>query len=101
MYTGRIIVTGLGKNVPIGEKFVGTMVSMGLDAAFINTDSAVHGDMGYIRNGDMLIFLSKSGETEESIRLANELLCQKRDVTLWLITYRKKAPSRVWSGTAS
>lgn len=87
----RVIVTGLGKNVPICEKFVGTMVSMGLDTTFMNTDSAVHGDMGCIRDGDMVIFLSKSGETEESIRLAKELLRQDRQISSWLITFRDRS----------
>ena len=39
----KIIVSGLGKNVPICEKFVGSMISMGLDAFFLHTNSAVHG----------------------------------------------------------
>ena len=81
----RIVITGLGKNVPICEKFVGSMVSMGLDALFMNTDSAMHGDMGCVRDGDLLIVLSKSGETEESIRLVQELLHQGRDIDIWLI----------------
>ena len=41
----KIIVSGLGKNVPICDKFVGSMVSMGLEACFLHTNSAVHGDM--------------------------------------------------------
>ena len=44
----RIVVSGLGKNVPICDKFVGTMLSLGLDAGFLHTNSAVHGDMGMI-----------------------------------------------------
>lgn len=39
----KIIVSGLGKNVPICEKFVGSMISMGLNACFLHTNSAVHG----------------------------------------------------------
>ena len=45
----KIVVSGLGKNVPICEKFVGTMLSLGLSAGFLHTNSAVHGDMGMIR----------------------------------------------------
>lgn len=63
----KIIVSGLGKNVPICEKFVGSMVSMGFDACFLHTNSAVHGDMGLVKDGDMVIILTKSGETSESI----------------------------------
>ncbi|MBR1866363.1 MAG: SIS domain-containing protein, partial [Lachnospiraceae bacterium] len=69
----KIIVSGLGKNVPICDKFVGSMVSLGMDAAFLHTNSAVHGDMGIIKDGDMVILLTKSGETSESIYLANLL----------------------------
>ena len=84
----RIIVSGLGKNVPICEKFVGTMVSMGLDAAFLHTNSAVHGDMGIIRSGDLVIILSKSGETEESIYLTR-LLQRRENVHLRLLTFKE------------
>ncbi|MBQ7476234.1 MAG: SIS domain-containing protein [Selenomonadaceae bacterium] len=82
----RIIVSGLGKNVPICEKFVGTMNSMGLDATFVHTNSAVHGDMGVIRSGDLVIILTKSGETEESVYLAR-LLQRREGVQLRLLTF--------------
>lgn len=81
----KIIVSGLGKNVPICEKFVGSMVSMGLDAYFLHTNSAVHGDMGLVKDGDMVIILTKSGETSESIYLAR--LLKKREVCIWLLTF--------------
>lgn len=42
----KIIATALGKNVPICEKFVGTLISLGIDAFFLHTNSAVHGDLG-------------------------------------------------------
>ena len=83
----KIIVSGLGKNVPICEKFVGTMLSMGLDANFLHTNSAVHGDMGMIRAGDLVIILTKSGETVESVYLAN-LIKKRQGVTLWLLTFQ-------------
>ncbi len=60
---GKLIVSGLGKNVPICEKFVGTMNSLGIPAAFMHTNSAVHGDLGVVRGGDLVIVLTKSGET--------------------------------------
>ena len=85
----KIVVSGLGKNVPICEKFVGSMVSMGLEACFLHTNSAVHGDMGIVKPGDMVILLTKSGETSESIYLAR-LLC-KRDVNMWLLTFVKES----------
>lgn len=81
----KVIVSGLGKNVPICEKFVGSMVSMGLEACFLHTNSAVHGDMGIVKEGDMVILLTKSGETEESIYFAG--LLKDRKVNLWLLTF--------------
>ena len=85
----KIIVSGLGKNVPICDKFVGSMVSMGLEAYFLHTNSAVHGDMGIVKDGDMVIILTKSGETEESIYLAR--LLKKRNINLWLLTFKKNS----------
>lgn len=83
----KIVVSGLGKNVPICEKFVGSMVSLGMDAAFLHTNSAVHGDMGIVKDRDMVIILTKSGETSESIYLAR--LLSERDVNMWLLTFEE------------
>lgn len=85
----KIVVSGLGKNVPICEKFVGSMVSMGLEAYFLHTNSAVHGDMGLVKDGDMVILLTKSGETSESIYLTR--LLKKRRVKLWLLTFEQES----------
>ena len=83
----KIVVSGLGKNVPICDKFVGSMISMGLDAYFLHTNSAVHGDMGVVKDGDMVVLLTKSGETAESIYLAR--LLKERRVNMWLLTFAK------------
>ena len=85
----KIVVSGLGKNVPVCEKFVGSMQSLGLEAYFLNTNSAVHGDMGVVKPGDMVVILTKSGETEESIYLTR--LLKKRNVNLWLLTFAKES----------
>lgn len=85
----KIIASGLGKNVPICEKFVGSMVSMGLEACFLHTNSAVHGDMGIVKDGDMVILLTKSGETEESVYLARLLM--ERSINMWLLTFTRKS----------
>ena len=83
----KIVVSGLGKNVPICEKFTGSMLSLGLDAFFLHTNSAVHGDMGVVKDGDMVILLTKSGETAESIYLEQRL--RDRNIDLWLLTFEK------------
>lgn len=85
----KIVVSGLGKNVPICEKFAGSMISMGLDAFFLHTNSAVHGDMGVVKDGDMVILLTKSGETSESIYLAE--LLRQRKVEMWLLTFGRES----------
>lgn len=85
----KIIVSGLGKNVPICDKFVGSMVSLGMDAYFLHTNSAVHGDMGVVKNGDLVIILTKSGETAESVYLAK--LLSERNINLWLLTFANKS----------
>ncbi len=84
----KIVVSGLGKNVPICDKFVGSMLSLGLNANFLHTNSAVHGDMGMVHSGDLVIILTKSGATKESVYLA-ELLQQRENVNLWLLTFRE------------
>lgn len=85
----KIVVSGLGKNVPICDKFVGTMLSLGLDANFLHTNSAVHGDMGVVKEGDLVIILTKSGETSESIYLSR--LLQPRYVNMWLLTFNQNS----------
>lgn len=85
----KIVLSGLGKNVPVCEKFVGSVVSMGLDACFMNTNSATHGDLGLVHTGDLVIILTKSGSTTESVYLYN--LLKQRDCTIWLLTFKKES----------
>ena len=86
---GKIIVSGLGKNVPICDKFVGTMLSLGLNANFLHTNSAIHGDIGMVKEGDLVIVLTKSGETTESIYLTRHLEAKKANI--WLLTFTKES----------
>jgi arabinose-5-phosphate isomerase len=79
-----VVVTALGKNVPICEKFAGTLNSFGLSARFLHSNSAVHGDLGILAAGDLLIIVSKSGATDESLALAQ--LVQDRPVATWALT---------------
>lgn len=85
----KIVVSGLGKNVPICEKFVGSMISLGMNAYFLHTNSAVHGDMGIVKDGDMVILLTKSGETSESVYLARLLM--ERKVDMWLLSFVRES----------
>lgn len=85
---GKIIASGLGKNVPICEKFVGTMNSAGLDARFLHTNTAVHGDLGMIGQNDTVFLLSKGGNTYETVALAQYL--KERGTNTWLLSFTDK-----------
>jgi arabinose-5-phosphate isomerase len=61
----NIFFTGIGKNGHVMEKASSTFNSMGIKTYFINPVDAVHGDMGKVGNGDLIIALSKSGNTDE------------------------------------
>ena len=88
---GKIIASGLGKNVPICEKFVGTLNSLGLDARFLHTNTAVHGDLGMVGKNDIVYLLSKGGNTHETVDLAGYLKERKTDT--WLMTFTENCKS--------
>lgn len=63
--TGRVVVTGIGKSGLIARKIVATMNSTGTAAIFLHPSDAVHGDLGMVRKEDVVVCISKSGDTEE------------------------------------
>ncbi len=66
---GRVVVTGMGKSGLIGQKIASTMASTGTPAFFLHPAEAIHGDLGMIIKGDVVIAISNSGETDEVIRI--------------------------------
>ena len=66
---GRVIVTGMGKSGIVAQKIAATLSSTGSPALFLHPAEAVHGDLGMLMQGDVVIALSASGETEEILRL--------------------------------
>ncbi|RNC67885.1 MAG: KpsF/GutQ family sugar-phosphate isomerase [Desulfuromonadales bacterium] len=66
---GRVVVTGMGKSGLIGQKIASTMASTGTPAFFLHPAEGLHGDLGMIMKGDVVIAISNSGETEEVIRI--------------------------------
>lgn len=62
---GRVVVTGIGKSAIVGQKIVATLNSTGTPALFMHAADAIHGDLGMIRPPDLVLCLSKSGETPE------------------------------------
>lgn len=63
--TGRVIVTGMGKSGLIGRKIAATLASTGTPAYFLHPAEGVHGDLGMVARGDVVVALSNSGETDE------------------------------------
>ena len=63
--TGRVIITGIGKSAIIASKIVATLNSTGTPAIFMHAADAIHGDLGLILNDDVVICISKSGNTPE------------------------------------
>jgi arabinose-5-phosphate isomerase len=70
---GRVIVTGMGKSGIICRKIAATLSSTGTSAWFLHPAEAIHGDLGAIREDDVVLALSHSGETEELIRLLESI----------------------------
>ena len=66
---GRVVVSGMGKSGLIGQKIASTMASTGTPAFFLHPAEGIHGDLGMIMKGDVVIALSNSGETEEVLRI--------------------------------
>jgi len=66
---GHVVVCGMGKSGLIGRKIAATLASTGTPSLFLHPAEAIHGDLGMVRSGDVVILISNSGETEEIVRL--------------------------------
>ncbi|MES2447480.1 MAG: KpsF/GutQ family sugar-phosphate isomerase [Bacteroidota bacterium] len=81
---GRVIVTGIGKSAIIAQKIVATFNSTGTPAIFMHAADAVHGDLGMIQRDDIVMCLSKSGNTPE-IKLLAPLLKQSNNLLIGML----------------
>lgn len=81
---GRVVVTGMGKSGIIGRKIAATLASTGTPALFLHPAEGIHGDLGMITKGDVLIAISNSGETEELNKILP--LIKRLDVKLISLT---------------
>jgi arabinose-5-phosphate isomerase len=81
---GRVIVTGMGKSGLIGRKIAATLASTGTPAYFLHPAEGVHGDLGMVARGDVVLALSNSGETEELLAILP--LLKRLGVPIVLIT---------------
>ncbi|CAG5009095.1 Arabinose 5-phosphate isomerase KdsD [Dyadobacter sp. CECT 9275] len=62
---GRVVISGIGKSAIVGQKIVATLNSTGTPALFMHAADAIHGDLGMIQENDVVIVISKSGDTPE------------------------------------
>jgi arabinose-5-phosphate isomerase len=88
---GSVIVTGMGKAGLVGQKLASTLASTGTRAFPLHPAEALHGDLGRIRGGDVVLALSQSGETEEVLRLIPAL----RRLEAYLVAITERADSRL------
>lgn len=94
---GRVIVTGIGKSAHIASKIVATLNSTGTPAIFMHAADAIHGDLGIVREEDIVIAISKSGETPEIKVLVpliksrgNQLIAIVGNINSYLATHSDK-----------
>lgn len=81
---GRVVVTGMGKSGMIARKIASTMSSTGTPAFFLHPAEGVHGDIGMLARGDVVIALSNSGETEELLKILPSI--KRFDIPLITLT---------------
>lgn len=77
---GRVVIIGMGKSGLIGQKIAATLASTGTPSFYVHPGEAYHGDLGMLKPSDVAVLISKSGETEEVIRLLPFLQHQKNQV---------------------
>jgi arabinose-5-phosphate isomerase len=87
---GRAVVTGLGKSGLIGRKVAATFSSMGTPSLFLHAADALHGDLGMLAAGDVLVAISASGETQELIDLVEP--AKRLGIPLIALTANTKSP---------
>ena len=75
---GRVVISGVGKSAIIAQKIVATFNSTGTPAAFMHAADAIHGDLGMVGEGDVLMIISKSGESPE-IKVLLPLLAREKN----------------------
>ena len=81
---GRVVMTGIGKSGLICKKIASTLSSVGVSAIFLHPADSIHGDLGILQNGDVIMVVSNSGETEELIRVLPWI--RRMDVIMVVIT---------------
>ncbi|MDB6037292.1 MAG: KpsF/GutQ family protein [Verrucomicrobiales bacterium] len=86
---GKIVVVGIGKSGNVGQKIAATLTSTGSTSVLLHSVDALHGDLGIVNDGDLILALSYSGETEEMLRLLPAL--KRFDVKIIALTGELKS----------
>ena len=86
---GKVVVVGVGKSGHIGEKIAATLTSTGSPAVVLNSLNALHGDLGVVADGDVVLALSYSGETDELVNILPAL--SRFDVQIVAMTGNPKS----------
>jgi len=86
---GSVIVTGIGKAGIVGQKISATLASTGTPSHFLHPAEAVHGDLGRLRQADVVLVLSYGGETDEILRMVN--IVKQLEIKLIAITGKKQS----------
>ena len=82
---GRLVLTGIGKSALVAQKIVATLNSTGTPALFMHAADAIHGDLGMVRTDDIIICISKSGETAE-IKVLVPLVKQLGNIIIGMVS---------------
>jgi arabinose-5-phosphate isomerase len=82
--TGRVVLTGIGKSGLISKKVASTFSSVGIPALYLHPADSLHGDLGMVQKGDVLLIISNSGETEELIKILPWI--KRMDITTVVFT---------------
>jgi len=85
--SGRVVLTGIGKSGLVCKKIASTLSSVGTPALFLHPADSLHGDLGMLQKGDVLIIVSNSGETEEVIKILPWI--KRMDIVTIVITGNK------------
>src|SRR6188768_3872819 len=86
---GKVVVCGVGKSGHVGEKIAATLTSTGSPAVVLNSLNALHGDLGVVADGDVILALSASGETDELVNILPALA--RFDVKIIAMTGNRKS----------
>ena len=115
---GHVVVCGMGKSGLVGRKIAATLASTGTPSLFLHPAEAIHGDLGMVRRGDVVLLMSQSGETEEVIRLlpalkrleariiaftsnANSTMAREAEIALDISVDREACPLNLAPTTSS